>query len=133
MCLVSLREMYVCFYAERAIESENYCQKIKHMDANRIKKMLDKYYSGDILPEEYQILISALTEADELIPELEAERRILLAIDSCEPLEPNGFEDRLKMAIDCRSKKKSHIPKNSVFRFGGGYCVCAYSHRTAYS
>lgn len=75
------------------------------MDADRIKELLDKYYSGDILPEEYQILISALTEADELIPELEAERRILLAIDSCEPLEPNGFEDRLKMAIDCRSKR----------------------------
>lgn len=62
------------------------------MDADRIKKMLDKYYSGDILPEEYQILISALTEADELIPELEAERRILLAIDSCDPLSRTGLK-----------------------------------------
>ncbi|MCI9607304.1 MAG: hypothetical protein HFJ94_03910 [Muribaculaceae bacterium] len=75
------------------------------MDVDKIKKMLDKYYSGNILPEEYQILISVLKEADELIPELEAERRILLAIESYAPIEPNGFEERLKMAIDRRRKR----------------------------
>ena len=77
------------------------------MDVDKIKKLLDKYYSGDILPEECQVLISMLKETDDLIPELDAERRMFLAIESYEPIEPKGFEDRLILAINQRSKKRS--------------------------
>ena len=69
------------------------------MEADRLKILFEKYYTGDILPHEYQYLLSALKECDELAPELDAERRMLLAIESCEAAEPEGLEDRLVMAV----------------------------------
>lgn len=74
------------------------------MEADRLKILLGKYYTGDILPNEYQSLLSALKDSDELAPELDAERRMLLAIESCEAEEPEGLEDRLVMAINNRCK-----------------------------
>lgn len=76
------------------------------MEAHKLKILLDKYYSGDILPDEYLHLLSVLKDAGELTPELEAERNMFLAIESCEPIEPEGFEDRLIGAINNRSKKR---------------------------
>jgi len=76
------------------------------MEADKLEILLGKYYSGDILPDEYQNLLSILKDVGELTPELEAERSVLLAIESCEPSEPDGFEDRLIEAINHRSKKR---------------------------
>lgn len=76
------------------------------MEADRLKILLEKYYTGEILPNEYQSLLSALKEADELSPELEAERRMLLAFESWEPIEPEGLEDRLVMTINNQSKRR---------------------------
>ncbi len=79
------------------------------MEADRLKILFEKYYTGDILPHEYQYLLSALKECDELAPELDAERRMLLAIESCEAAEPEGLEDRLVMAINNRSKRRRNF------------------------
>lgn len=79
------------------------------MEADKLKILLGEYYAGDILPNEYQFLLSALKEADELSPELDAERRMLLAIESCEAAEPEDLEDRLVMAINNRSKKRRNF------------------------
>lgn len=79
------------------------------MEADRLKILFEKYYTGDILPHEYQYLLSALKESDELAPELDAERRMLLAIESCEAAEPAGLEDRLVMAINNRSKRRRNF------------------------
>ncbi len=79
------------------------------MEADRLKILFEKYYTGDILPHEYQYLLSALKECDELAPELDAERRMLLAIESCEADEPEGLEDRLVMAINNRSKRRRNF------------------------
>ncbi len=79
------------------------------MEADRLKILLEKYYTGDILPNEYQSLLSALKESDELAPELNAERRMLLAIESCEAAVPEGLEDRLVMAINNRSKRRRNF------------------------
>ncbi len=79
------------------------------MEADRLKILFEKYYTGDILPHEYQYLLSALKESDELAPELDAERRMLLAIESCEAAEPEGLEDRLVMAINNRSKRRRNF------------------------
>lgn len=79
------------------------------MEADKLKILLDEYYAGDILPNEYQLLLSALKEADELSPELEAERRMLLAIESCEAAEPEDLEYGLVMAINNRSKKRRNF------------------------
>ena len=76
------------------------------MEADRLKILLEKYYTGEILPNEYQSLLSALKEADELSPELKAERRMLLAFESCEPIEPDGLEDRLVMTINNQNKRR---------------------------
>lgn len=76
------------------------------MEADKLKILLGKYYSGDIMPDEYQSLLATLKEADKLTPELEDERRMLLAIESCGPSEPKGLESRLIMAIDNRSKSR---------------------------
>lgn len=75
------------------------------MVADKLKILIDKYYSGDILPDEYQHLLSVLKDAGELTPELEAERNMFLAIESCEPIVPEGLEDRLIGAINNRGKK----------------------------
>lgn len=79
------------------------------MEVDRLKILFDKYYSGDILQNEYQSLLSELKESDELAPELDAERRMLLAIESCEAAEPEGLEDRLVMAINNRSKRRRNF------------------------
>lgn len=81
---------------------------------NGIKDLLDRYYSGDISPDEYGILLSALKDCGELTPELEMERRMLLAVQSCEPVMPEGFEKRLEMAIDRRSRRFGKIMKAFV-------------------
>lgn len=79
------------------------------MEADKLNTLLGNYYSGDISPDEYLSLLSALKESDELTPEIEAERKMLLAIESYEPTEPKGFEERLIMAIDHRSKRKRNF------------------------
>lgn len=78
---------------------------------DKIKTLLDKYYSGIISPDEYGILISALKEDESLAPELEAEKRMFLSIESCEPIVPYGFEKRLGAAIDARRLKVSRMRK----------------------
>ncbi len=76
------------------------------MEADKLEILLGKYYSGDILPDEYQHLLSLLKNAGELTPELETERSFLLAIESCEAAEPDGLEDRLVMAINNHCKRR---------------------------
>lgn len=85
------------------------------MEVDRLKILIEKYYTGDILPNEYQSLLSALKESDELAPELDAERRMLLAIESCEATEPRGLEDRLVMAINNRSKRRRNFLRMVYF------------------
>lgn len=81
------------------------------MESDRIKILLDKYYSGEISPNEYEILLSALKEYGGMTPELEAERKMFLAIESCEPIIPDGLEKRLEKAIDRRQNNISRIVK----------------------
>lgn len=81
------------------------------MEADRIKTLLDKYYSGDILPTEYQDLLSALNKDTELPSELEAERKVLHTIESYVPKIPEGFESRLEVAIDRQNIGKRRILK----------------------
>lgn len=81
------------------------------MKLNGIKDLLDRYYSGDISPDDYEILLSTLKECGELTPDLEMERRMLLAVQSCEPVMPEGLEKRLELAIDRRSKRFGRIMK----------------------
>ena len=81
------------------------------MEAAKLKVLLDRYYSGDILPDEYQTLLSCLKDNVELAPDLEAEQKMLLAIESCQPYEPEDHENRLSAAIDCRSRRRHSLLK----------------------
>lgn len=81
------------------------------MEATKLKLLIDKYYSGDILPDEYQTLLSSLKKNAELTPELNAERHILLAIESCQPSEPEDLENRLNAAIDHRNRRRYRMLK----------------------
>lgn len=79
------------------------------MKPERIRLLLESYYSGDISPKDYETLLSAIKEAKNLPPELEAERRMLLAVESYEPTIPDGFENMLSEAIDTRYRKSNNI------------------------
>lgn len=79
------------------------------MKPEKIRLLLKSYYTGDISPKDYEILLSAIKEAKNLPPELEAERRMLLAVESYEPTIPDGFEDMLSEAIDKRHRKSNNI------------------------
>lgn len=81
------------------------------MTPYRIKFLIDKYYSGEISPDDYEALLSALKEVGELTPELDAEREILLAIESCEPIIPDDFEKKLTDAIEKKHRRSSNIIK----------------------
>lgn len=81
------------------------------MESNRINFLLDKYYSGEISPKEYDALLSALNEVGNTMPELEAERKIFHAIESCEPIMPVELEKRLEEAIDRKRKRIGKIVK----------------------
>lgn len=80
------------------------------MTKAEIKIMLDRYYSGDISPEEHETLISELKDI-RATPELETERKMLLALASCEPVIPEDLEKRLVNAIDKRDRRSHHIIK----------------------
>ncbi len=69
------------------------------------------YYSGEISSDDYKALLSLLKEARDLSPELETECRIFLAIESCEPVLPNGFEKNLTDAIDKRFRRAKFFKK----------------------
>lgn len=75
------------------------------MTPDKIKLLLASYYSGDISPDDYEILLSTMREAKNLPPELENERRMLLTVDSYEPVMPDGLEKLLDEAIDKRYGK----------------------------
>lgn len=75
------------------------------MTPDKIKLLLESYYSGDISPDDYEILLSTMREAKNLPPELENERRMLLTVDSYEPVMPDGLEKLLDEAIDKRYGK----------------------------
>ena len=81
------------------------------MESDRIKILLDKYYSGEISPNEYKILLSALKKYGGMTPELEADCKMFLAIESCEPIMPDGLEKRLEKAIDRKQNNISRIVK----------------------
>ena len=76
------------------------------MEESKIKILLDKYYSGDILPDEYKTLRSSLNENVKLSPELDAERKMFLSIESCQPSEPKDLEGTLIAAINHKARKK---------------------------
>lgn len=75
------------------------------MDITRIKHLLERYYSGDISPDDYQELLSFLKENNELPPELETECRMLLAVDALEPVMPEGLKERLEAAVDRKQNR----------------------------
>lgn len=79
------------------------------MTLDKIKLLLESYYSGDISPEDYEMLLSSMKEIDNLPPELENERRMLLAVDSYEPVMPDDLEKRLSESIDKRYRKTNNI------------------------
>lgn len=81
------------------------------MKSDRIEFLLNRYYSGEISPDEYEELISAFKEFGNLTPELEIERRILFAIESCEPVMPDDLEKKLTEAIDEKRRKSNNIIK----------------------
>lgn len=79
------------------------------MEVEKIKRLLDLYYSGDITPEEYVTLRAAMIEDDpEQHPEVDQERAIFQAIESLEPVMPDGLESRLIEAIDRRGAMRGH-------------------------
>lgn len=86
------------------------------MELKEIKFLIDKYYSGGISPDEYESLISSLKTVDELPQDLEEERRMLFALEGCEPIIPENFENRLIDAIDQRDKHKNSIIKKFITR-----------------
>ena len=75
------------------------------MTPDKIKLLLESYYAGDISPDDYEILLSTMREAKNLPPELENECRMLLTVDSYEPVMPDGLEKMLDEAIDKRFRK----------------------------
>ena len=85
------------------------------MDATKIRHLFDLYYSGDITPEEYESLLSFLKEARDLTPELEAERRMLMAIDACEAVMPDNFEVRLHTVIDRKAKRLRMFKRVAIY------------------
>lgn len=102
------------------------------METDKITALLNKYYSGDILPLEYQSLLSALKDDIELPPELETEQKMFLAIEAYAPLVPEGLENRLIKAIDRRNKRAKHILK--MFLTGSAaavimICITVASYR----
>lgn len=80
------------------------------MTKAEIRIMLDRYYSGDISPEEHETLISELKDI-KATPEFETERKTLLALASCEPVLPEDLEKRLINAIDKRDRRLHYIIK----------------------
>lgn len=79
------------------------------MTLDKIKLLLESYYSGEISPEDYEMLLSSMKEIDDLPPELENERRMLLAVDSYEPVMPDDLEKKLSESIDKRYRKINNI------------------------
>lgn len=79
------------------------------MTLDKIKLLLESYYSGEISPEDYEMLLSSMKEIDDLPPELENERRMLLAVDSYEPVMPDDLEKKLSESIDKRYRKTNNI------------------------
>lgn len=75
------------------------------MTLDKIKLLLESYYSGDISPDDYETLLSMMRQKKDLPPELENERRILLTVDSSGPIIPDGLEKMLDEAIDKRYGK----------------------------
>ena len=87
------------------------------METDKITALLNKYYSGDILPLEYQSLLSALKDDIELPPDLETEQRA---------------GNPLNKAIDRRTKRAKHILK--LFLTGSAaavilICITVASYR----
>ena len=70
-----------------------------------INKLLERYYSGVITPKEYQELLSAMDSSQVLLPDLEVERKIFMAINKCDISVPENLEQRLSNAIDRRSRR----------------------------
>lgn len=85
------------------------------MDTIKIIRLLDRYYSGEISPEEYETLISFFKKTKDLTPELEAERRMLIAIETCEAVMPYNFEERLHHAIDRKLNRRRVLKKITLF------------------
>lgn len=81
------------------------------MESNRINFLLDKYYSGEISPEDYKVLLTALKEDVDMMPDLDTDRKVLLAIESSKPIMPDNLEERLEDAIDSRRNRTSRIVK----------------------
>lgn len=92
------------------------------MAPDEIKILLERYYSGDMSPDDYETLLSAMKEAKDLPPELENECRILLSVDSYEPPMPEGFERMLSDAIDNRYRKSNNTLR-FVFSAAAGAAV----------
>ncbi len=84
------------------------------MDLEILKILIDRYYSGDISPDEFEVLLSAFKENICLPPELENERRMFLAIESCAPVAPDELGKKLAEAIDRRQKPVVKIIKNFI-------------------
>lgn len=103
------------------------------MEANELKALLGKYYSGDILPDEYQTLLKALKEDSALTSKLESERTMLIAIDSCEPSMPDGFGDRLVAEIDRRARGRRNFLKmafsGAAAAIAAIFTVAGYLHQ----
>lgn len=78
------------------------------MATDKIKTLLERYYAGDISPDDYETLLSEMKAAKDLPPELENECRLLLSVDSYEPTMPEGFEKMLSDAIDNRYRKSNN-------------------------
>lgn len=79
------------------------------MTTNEIRILIDRYYAGDISPEEYHSLTSALKGSGQPTPDLDVERKIFIALDSFEPVIPEDLETRLDRAINSRIRRRKVI------------------------
>lgn len=91
------------------------------MEVEKIKELMERYYSGDILPDEYNTLKETLLNSNKLTPELEIERKAFAFIDSWEPAEPIDLDRKISQAI--QSRKKQKLRHKFVYLFSSAAAV----------
>lgn len=78
---------------------------------DKLKELLDSYYSGDISPEDYRILLSAMEGNDQVSAEMKMEQKMFEAIESYSPSVPLELEGGLLNAIGKNCRRKNRILK----------------------
>lgn len=100
------------------------------MGSNKIDILLEKYYSGEISPNDYKLLLSELEKDGDSTFDMESERKMLFDIESCYPVMPHDFEKRLEKAIDRHRQKPKRIISIFISSAAAIALLCIVNYHT---